>query len=51
MDLSGVEWRKATRSLNNGGECVEVAALLGQAEVRGRVVADGSMPAETPAAS
>jgi hypothetical protein len=25
MDLNKAEWRKATRSLNNGGECVELA--------------------------
>jgi Domain of unknown function (DUF397) len=26
MDLSRVEWRKATRTTNNGGNCVEVGA-------------------------
>jgi hypothetical protein len=26
MDLSRIEWRKATRSTNNGGNCVEVGA-------------------------
>jgi hypothetical protein len=25
MDLSNLTWRKSTRSLNNGGECVELA--------------------------
>ncbi|HEY1916846.1 MAG TPA: DUF397 domain-containing protein [Streptosporangiaceae bacterium] len=24
MDLSRIEWRKATRTTNNGGNCVEV---------------------------
>ncbi|WP_433175575.1 DUF397 domain-containing protein [Actinoallomurus sp. CA-150999] len=43
MDLSGVEWRKATRSLSNGGECVEVAAFPGMEVVRDSVVADGSV--------
>ncbi|MFC5748383.1 DUF397 domain-containing protein [Actinomadura rugatobispora] len=28
MDLTSAEWRKAARSLNNGGECVELAWLL-----------------------
>ncbi|MCO6006100.1 DUF397 domain-containing protein [Actinoallomurus purpureus] len=51
MDLSGVEWRKTARSLNNGGECVEVAALLGVAAVRDSAVAGGSVLAETSAAS
>jgi Domain of unknown function (DUF397) len=25
MDLKHAEWRKSSRSSNNGGECVEVA--------------------------
>lgn len=29
MDLSKAKWRKATRSLNNGGECVELANAAG----------------------
>lgn len=28
MELSGAIWRKSTRSGNNGGACVEVAANL-----------------------
>jgi uncharacterized protein DUF397 len=28
MDLSRIEWRKATRTTNNGGACVEVARRL-----------------------
>jgi hypothetical protein len=27
MDLSNLTWRKSTRSLNNGGECIELAGL------------------------
>lgn len=28
MDLTGAAWRKSSRSGNNGGNCVEVAANL-----------------------
>jgi hypothetical protein len=28
MDLNGADWRKATRSTGNGGNCVEVASNL-----------------------
>ncbi|MFF5247745.1 DUF397 domain-containing protein [Streptosporangium sp. NPDC000095] len=28
MDLSGAVWRKSSRSSDNGGQCVEVAANL-----------------------
>jgi hypothetical protein len=28
MDLTGVRWRKASLSGNNGGNCVEVATSL-----------------------
>ncbi|MGW4466282.1 DUF397 domain-containing protein [Micromonospora sp. NPDC004704] len=28
MDVSGAQWRKSTRSGNNGGDCVEVADNL-----------------------
>lgn len=31
MDLTGVRWRKASRSGNNGGNCVEVATSLPRA--------------------
>ncbi|MFA1548957.1 DUF397 domain-containing protein [Actinomadura chokoriensis] len=34
MDLSKAEWRKATRSLNNGGECVELAGAASVVAVR-----------------
>lgn len=28
MDLTGAEWRKSSRSGDNGGDCVEVAGNL-----------------------
>ncbi|MEV4466054.1 DUF397 domain-containing protein [Micromonospora echinofusca] len=28
MDLTGAQWRKSTKSGNNGGACVEVADTL-----------------------
>ncbi|MEV5828369.1 DUF397 domain-containing protein [Spirillospora sp. NPDC052242] len=34
MDLSNADWRKASRSGENGGNCVEVAALSGVVGVR-----------------
>lgn len=34
VDLTGAEWRKATRSTNNGGNCVEVALNLVGADWR-----------------
>ncbi|MFV2177214.1 DUF397 domain-containing protein [Actinomadura sp. LOL_016] len=34
MDLSNAQWRKASRSLSNGGECVELAGLPGAVAVR-----------------
>jgi uncharacterized protein DUF397 len=34
MDVNGATWRKATRSTNNGGNCVEVARLPGTIGVR-----------------
>jgi hypothetical protein len=35
MDLTGVRWRKASLSGNNGGNCVEVAtSLLGVVAIR-----------------
>jgi len=30
MDMSRAQWRKSRRSGNNGGDCVEVAALPGR---------------------
>jgi hypothetical protein len=41
MDLSGALWRKATRSTNNGGQCVEVAGLPGGVAVRDSKDPDG----------
>ncbi|GAA1817871.1 DUF397 domain-containing protein [Actinomadura chokoriensis] len=29
MDLKNAKWRKAKRSLSNGGECVELADVAG----------------------
>lgn len=34
MDLSNTTWRKASRSGENGGNCVEVAGLTGAVAVR-----------------
>ena len=28
MDLSNADWRKSTRSGENGGECVEVTTIV-----------------------
>lgn len=46
FDLSRASWRKSTRSggNNGGGECVEVAALLG-AQI---AVRDSKHPAQQP---
>jgi hypothetical protein len=33
-ELSGAHWRKSTRSGGNGGNCVEVADLVGRVGVR-----------------
>jgi hypothetical protein len=42
MDFSRAEWRKATRSSVNGGNCVEVAELPGAVAVRDSKHADGA---------
>lgn len=34
MELTGARWRKARRSADNGGDCVEVAGLPGAVAVR-----------------
>ncbi|MFG2085207.1 MULTISPECIES: DUF397 domain-containing protein [unclassified Spirillospora] len=34
MDLSGVAWRKASRSTENGGNCVELAPVNGLIAIR-----------------
>ena len=42
MDVTGAEWRKSTRSGNNGGSCVEVADNLpGRVLVRDTKDRDG----------
>ncbi|TDB86347.1 DUF397 domain-containing protein [Actinomadura sp. 7K534] len=40
-DLSGVPWRKSSRSGHQGGECVEVAALAPAVAVRDSKDPDG----------
>jgi hypothetical protein len=42
MDLSRAEWRKASYSTNNGGNCVEAATLPGVVAVRDSKDPDGS---------
>ncbi|MEU8125247.1 DUF397 domain-containing protein [Spirillospora sp. NPDC049024] len=44
MDLNKAEWRKATRSLNNGGECVELADVAGAAGASVVAVRDSKDP-------
>jgi hypothetical protein len=39
MDLTNAQWRKAQRSANNGGDCVEVAVIDGTKEGHTRVYA------------
>ncbi|NDU72322.1 DUF397 domain-containing protein [Actinomadura sp. DSM 109109] len=34
MDLSDLDWRKATKSGENGGACVEIASVRGVVVVR-----------------
>ncbi|MFB4306369.1 DUF397 domain-containing protein [Actinomadura sp. GTD37] len=34
MDLSTVTWRKASRSSNNGGNCVELARIADTVAIR-----------------
>jgi hypothetical protein len=53
MDLSHIDWRKASYSSNNGGECVEVAAVNGtdlSCLVRDSKDPDGPRLALSPAA-
>jgi hypothetical protein len=42
-DLTGACWRKSSYSGNNGGNCVEVAALPGAVAVRDSKDPDGGM--------
>jgi hypothetical protein len=44
MDLNKAKWRKATRSLNNGGECVELADVAGASLVAVRDSKDPDGP-------
>ncbi|MDL4775301.1 MULTISPECIES: DUF397 domain-containing protein [Thermomonosporaceae] len=41
MDLSDATWRKASRSGENGGNCVELAGLSGVVAVRDSKDPDG----------
>jgi hypothetical protein len=51
MDLSRIEWRKATMTSSNGGNCVEVARnLRGIVAVRDSKNPDGPKLVTTPAA-
>ncbi|MEU8260300.1 DUF397 domain-containing protein [Micromonospora sp. NPDC048999] len=51
MELTNARWRTATRSSNNGGDCVEVADNLpGRILVRDSKDRDGGTLAFTPAA-
>ncbi|WBB47528.1 DUF397 domain-containing protein [Verrucosispora sp. WMMA2044] len=51
MELTGARWRTATRSSNNGGDCVEVADNLpGRVLVRDSKDRTGGTLAFTPAA-
>ncbi|MEU4556287.1 DUF397 domain-containing protein [Micromonospora violae] len=51
MDLTGAQWRKSTKSGNNGGSCVEVADNLpGVVLVRDTKDRDGGMLTFEPAA-
>jgi hypothetical protein len=51
MDLTDANWRKSTRSTNNGGDCVEVADNLpGRVLVRDTKDRDGGALTFGPAA-
>ncbi|MGW3787003.1 DUF397 domain-containing protein [Micromonospora chokoriensis] len=51
MDMTDARWRTATRSSNNGGDCVEVADNLpGRVLVRDSKDRDGGTLAFAPAA-
>jgi hypothetical protein len=39
VDLSGAAWRKSTYSGGNGGQCVQVAAILGPEDGPDRICA------------
>ncbi|CND46157.1 Domain of uncharacterised function (DUF397) [Mycobacterium tuberculosis] len=44
MDLKKAKWRKARRSLSNGGECIELADIAGAAGVAVVAVRDSKDP-------
>ena len=44
MDLKNAKWRKAKRSLSNGGECVELADVAGAAGASVVAVRDSKDP-------
>lgn len=51
MDMTGAQWRKSTKSGNNGGSCVEVADnLAGVVLVRDTKDRDGGTLTFGPAA-
>ncbi|TDE37798.1 DUF397 domain-containing protein [Actinomadura sp. 6K520] len=50
MDLKNPKWRKARRSLSNGGECVELADAAGAVAVRDSKDPDGPVLLLTRAA-
>ncbi|WP_341716630.1 DUF397 domain-containing protein [Micromonospora sp. FIMYZ51] len=51
MDMTGAQWRKSSKSGNNGGACVEVADnLSGVVLVRDTKDRDGGTLAFAPAA-
>ncbi|MFC4053040.1 DUF397 domain-containing protein [Actinomadura syzygii] len=41
MDLRGLQWRKSSRSTNNGGDCVELVAAAEVVAVRDSKDPDG----------
>ncbi|MBT2210547.1 MULTISPECIES: DUF397 domain-containing protein [Actinomadura] len=49
-DVSGIRWRKSSRSAHQGGECVEVADTTSTIMVRDSKNPDGPRLAFTPTA-
>ncbi|NVI85813.1 DUF397 domain-containing protein [Actinomadura sp. BRA 177] len=48
MDLSTAKWIKASRSSNNGGDCVELARIAGTVAIRDSKDPDGPKLLLTP---
>lgn len=48
MDMTGVRWRKSSRSGNGGNTCVEVARIPGSIAARDSTNPDGGMLTFTP---